>query len=372
MSPQERDTRHKGPSIEDLNSWADELKKMERKRAEIRLEGWLGGSCTREEDRHGGRHGLKRQIRWFSVDEGGDSDGAAMQQEEREAAEGKEGSGDGLVINGSLHPALRESEEAKIHEGSVMNGREGGRAASRGSVSTASWHCETASSKERDSLPRSIDTIDNAKENEQNPIENQTCGNAVTEEEDKTSNPDLDPYSASEHDNEDEITTPTSINLPFNLPTYPLRTSSSPTHPPIKLSQLPTLRLDPPRQSPRPAPLPTPLSHFHLALPQTHPAPITVPPLAMGRYNRHAATSYERQASKPRVTAAPSVPSVPKRGGVSKVTLLQDITRPRSSEHTHSRSRSKVCVKGEEEEKWGEELRAMENRERMRQMGLER
>jgi hypothetical protein len=193
MSPQERDTRHKGPSIEDLNSWADELKKMERKRAEIRLEGWLGGSGTSEEDRHGGRHGLRKQMRWFSVDEGGDSDGAATQQEERVTAQGKEGSGDGLVINGSLHPALRESEEAKIHEGSVMKGRDGGRPASRGSVSTASWRCETASSKERDSLPRSIHTIDNANDNEQNPIENQTRDNAITEEDDKNSNPDLDP-----------------------------------------------------------------------------------------------------------------------------------------------------------------------------------
>jgi hypothetical protein len=336
MSPQERDTRHKGPSIEDLNSWADELKKMERKRAEIRLEGCLGGDRVREGDGHGGRYKMRRQMRWFSMHEDGGSDEAATQEEERGIAQGKEDGRNGFVINGSLHPALRGSEEAKTHEGSVMKGRDGGRTASRGSASTASWRCEAASSMKRDSLPGTIDTVDN-----------QTSDNSITKKEDKTSNPNLDSYYASDSDSKDEITIPTPTSLPFNFPMYPLRTSSSPTHPPIKLSQLPTLRLDPPRRRPpRPALLPTALSLFHPALPQTHPAPITVPPLAIGRYNRQAATPYERQASKPPVTTALSVP---KRGGVSKATLLQDMIRPRSSEHTHSPSGSKVSVKSEEE-----------------------
>ncbi|EOA89506.1 uncharacterized protein SETTUDRAFT_105677, partial [Exserohilum turcica Et28A] len=39
LSPEERGMRHQGPSMDDLNTWADELRKMERKRTEMRLVG---------------------------------------------------------------------------------------------------------------------------------------------------------------------------------------------------------------------------------------------------------------------------------------------------------------------------------------------
>ncbi|KAF1946985.1 hypothetical protein EJ02DRAFT_430199 [Clathrospora elynae] len=100
LSPEEKGFRHQGPSFSDLDSWADELRKMEVKRAALRLSSDVG-------------LGHRRHL-------------ASRNQDED--------------LMGSVHPALRRG-----HGGDVMGG--GG---SGSSGSSASWKCETAVKIERE------------------------------------------------------------------------------------------------------------------------------------------------------------------------------------------------------------------------------
>jgi hypothetical protein len=292
LSPQERGTRRRGPSIQDLSSWADELKKMERKRAEVRLAG--GGTRRRDPS-------VSRE-----VGDGGDGP-----------------KGDGLVIDGCVHPALRgggqdESENEDQNEVTRLRSRGG-----TGS-STASWRCSTAAGIEGDMHSGTVDyAIDSEEEHYQGGAE------------------------------DGDITMPTPECVDWTR--KPRRSSSSPTHLAIRLSSLTALRLSPPRRPPRPLPAP-PLQHSGVP-----PTPVFLPAPS---YNRYASTSYKRQASRP---VFPSV-SLTLQRGTKKAVLLEEAVR--SNQHMHALSMSKMNEK--EEEEWGEELRAMERRERLRQLGLDR
>ncbi|CAG5188875.1 uncharacterized protein ALTATR162_LOCUS12050 [Alternaria atra] len=301
LSPQERGTRRRGPSIQDLSSWADELKKMERKRAEVRLAG--GGSRRRDPS-------VSQKV----VDE-----------------EGGGRQGDGLVINGCVHPALRgggQGESENEDQNKVKRLRSRGGTGS----STASWRCSTAAGIEGD---MHSGTVDYATDNE------------------------AEHYQGGAEDGDITTLTPECMDWARQ----PRRSSSSPTHPAIRLSSLTALRLSPPRRPPRPLPAPLPECS------SVPPTPILLPAPS---YNRYASTSYERQASRPvfpLVTlSSPSVSSTLQRGA-KKAVLLEEAVR--SNQHLHALSMSKMNEK-EKEEEWGEELRAMEGRERLRQLGLDR
>jgi hypothetical protein len=412
MSPQERGTRHKGPSIEDLSSWADELKRMERKRAEMRLDGGFGGP----------RGGRARQERWFSVDEGGDDgegyngedgDAETVIKEEQEADE----DGDGLMINGFVHPALRggghrdgDDDIANPRDDQItIRGESGKRDASGGTASIRSWRCSTASSIEQSGHPSSVVALNDDDNNNK-----QTSHDEVT-----ITGFNDDSFPEEDHDTDadspDSATTPIPSTMPtpdpfsLILPKHPLRSSSSPTHPPIKLSELSNLRRELPRQQPvlattpssprlappRPpppsstlSPLSTTPSSLHLTPPR--PPPVVTPAVDVLRYNRAGATSFERQSSRPPNPTFPSMSiDMTKRqqteqgsqqgmhqrgGGGSKAMLLQEALRMRGAQHTHTHGRTESqggrgAVKSKGEEEWDEELKRMEGRERMRQLG---
>ncbi|KAI4936665.1 hypothetical protein J4E86_011282 [Alternaria arbusti] len=397
MSPQERGTRHKGPSIEDLSGWAEELKKMERKRMEMRGDGRLGRPAGA---------GKPRQLRWFSNTEGGDSDDEdrAEKKTTDKKEEAKDAEGDGLTINGAVHPALRKGGHGT--DNGITNWRdnvdvsrreERNRGASGGSTSTASWRCETASIVERESRPSSMAMDDEVYEIED---ENQISDNDYDHNHDNpfddANNPSY--LDASDSDTNDSPTiTPTPTT-----PIHPQRTSSlSPTHAPIKMSALSTLRLEPPRRPPppfRPPPPPTPYCNMRPPAPRPTAGEGVV--MSMPRYNRQATTSYERQLGQ--ISAVPTSSSfieVVKRQGqgqavaradgeeqtekqgsasvsVSKATLLQEAVQSRGGgggQHTRMWSKSsgnaKDGTKSKEEEEWDEELKRMEGRERARQIG---
>ncbi|KAI4606132.1 hypothetical protein J4E80_010340 [Alternaria sp. BMP 0032] len=406
MSPQERGTRHKGPSIEDLSGWAEELKKMERKRVEMRGLGRPVGA------------GKPRQLRWFSNTEGGDSDDegrvqkeTAHKKEEEEEEEEEDTEGDGLTINGSVHPALRGRSS---HEDGYINGctneevsrwKEGVRGASGGSTSTASWRCETASIVERESRPSSMDMDNEVYHTED---DDQTVDHDNDHEID---NPFDDPSNVepSDYYHSDTNDSPTRTPRP-TTPIHPQRTSSlSPTHAPIKMSALSTLRLEPPRRPPPPPvrPPPPPMPYCNMRPPAPRPMAGEGVVMSMPRYNRQATTSYERQLGQ--ISAVPtsssfiemvrrqgqgrerdvalssSIEGYEKQDGkekerstsisVSKASLLQEAVQSRGGgggQHTRMWSKSsgnaKDGAKSKEEEEWDEELKRMEGRERARQI----
>ncbi|KAI4653124.1 uncharacterized protein J4E79_008637 [Alternaria viburni] len=427
MSPQERGTRHKGPSIEDLSGWAEELKKMERKRVEMRGDGRLGRPAGT---------GKPRQLRWFSNTEGDDSgdedvaEGKTADKKEKE----EDTEGDGLTINGFVHPALRtvghdnDNGIANWRDNvDLSQGEDRNRGASGGSTSTASWRCETASIVERDSRPSSMAMDDEVDEIDEIEDENQISDNDYDHNPsnpfDEANNPSY--LDASDYDTNDSPTrTPTPT--PRTPPIHPQRTSSlSPTHAPIKMSALSTLRapastpvihqegtlrLDPPRRPPlTKRPLPPPMPYCNMRPPAPRPTAEEEMGMPMPRYNRQATTSYERQLGQ--ISAVPSSSSfieMVKRqgqgqgrdvalssssiegyekqdgkekqrsasGGVSKATLLQEAVQSRGgktgagSQHTRMWSKSSgQSVKSKEEEEWDEELKRMEGRERARQIG---
>ncbi|KAI4678894.1 uncharacterized protein J4E88_006182 [Alternaria novae-zelandiae] len=321
MSPQERGTRHKGPSIEDLSGWAEELKKMERKRVEMRGEGGIGRI---------GRPvgaGKPRQLRWFSNTEGGDSEDedraekkTAHEKEEEKADE----EGDGLTINGSVHPALRKGGHDTDNgianwrnNVDLSQGEDRNRGASGGSTSTASWRCETASIVERDSRPSSM-AMDNEvyHTEDENQISDYDHDDNPDNPFDEATNPSY--LDASDSDTNDS---PTRTQRP-TTPIHPQRTSSlSPTHAPIKMSALSTLRapastpvihqegtlrLDPPRRPPPPPvrPPPPPMPYCNMRPPAPRPTAEEEMGMPMPRYNRQATTSYERQLGQ--ISAVPS------------------------------------------------------------------
>ncbi|KAH6843616.1 hypothetical protein B0T12DRAFT_506073 [Alternaria alternata] len=330
ISPQERGTRRRGPSMQALSSWADELKKMERKRAEIRLDGGLVVDVKDD----------------VSVVDAKDN---------------------GFVINGCMHPALRGGGEG----GSEQEGGGQGRR-SRGATgsSTKSWRCNTAVEVERDNHEEHDNSIYNSSSNddkvqshnleyEDHIYDNDYHGEEYNDDDDD--------------DNDEHTTTPTPKRT--DQSSHPLRSSSSPTHPPIKRSSLQSVlakqHLSPPRRPPRPSPLLIP-----------PPKPILHPPV---RYNRHAVTSYERQASKPRREPRQSdeVEEESEMGGggghsqvvISKAMLLEEsATRARGNQRMCTqRSLSRVGERSkreEEEKEWDAELRAMEGREKKRQLEL--
>lgn len=403
MSPQERGTRHKGPSIEDLSEWADELKTMERKRAEMRLDGAFG-------TRGGRRPG---QLRWFSNTEGDERrDEGIAEKEMMTKEEGDtDGDGDGLTINGFVHPALRggghdngDGTANWRNNVDVSRGEERNRGASGGSTSTASWRCETASILERESRPSSMD-MDN-ETYEESEIDDQVSDYDHDHGDDFNEQTTTDDYETVHSDTNDSPTitpTPTRIIMPIR----PQRTSSSPTHLPIKMSALSTLRLDPPRRPPPPnRPPPPPMPYCNLRPPAPRPRSSMVPTTGEGigmgmRYNRTGGTSYELQLSLPsRITSsvpsAFSTPSItlPKRQdvqhntaqknedgveqgilqrGISKASLLQEAVQSRGgggAQHTRMWSKSGgENVNSIEKEEWNEELKRMDERERIRQGG---
>ncbi|KAI4684280.1 hypothetical protein J4E81_009160 [Alternaria sp. BMP 2799] len=422
MSPQERGTRHKGPSIEDLSGWAEELKKMERKRVEMRGDGGVGRI-----GRPAGA-GKPRQLRWFSNTEGddsGDEDVAEEKTAHKKEEEEKDAEGDGLTINGSVHPALREGGHDT--DNGIANWRNNvdlsqaedrNRGASGGSTSTASWRCETASIVERESRPSSIDMDKEVyhTEDDDQAVDNDNDHDHSSDNPfDEANNPSY--LDASDSDTNDS---PTRTPRP-TTPIHPQRTSSlSPTHPPIKMSALSTLRvpasnpiihqegtlrLDPPRRPPPPnRPPPPPMPYCNMRPPAPRPTAGEGMSIPMPRYNRQDTTSYERQLGQ--VSAVPSSLSfieVVKRQGrgqergfapsegtgeeqtekqrstsisVSKATLLQEAVQSRGgktgagSQHTRMWSKSSgQSVKSKQEEEWDEELKRMEGRERARQIG---
>ncbi|KAI4607205.1 hypothetical protein J4E83_009661 [Alternaria metachromatica] len=414
MSPQERGTRHKGPSIEDLSGWAEELKKMERRRVEMRGEGRPVGA------------GKPRQLRWFSGTEGGDSgdEGRVGKEMVDKKEEEEDTEGDGLTINGSVHPALRGRSS---HEDGYTNGctneevsrwKEGVRGASGGSTSTASWRCETASIVERDSRPSSID-MDNEVYHTEDEDQISDCDydhnhnrNSLNPF-DEANNPSYLDASAS-----DTNDSPTRTPRP-TTPIHPQRTSSlSPTHAPIKMSALSTLRapastpvihqegtlrLDPPRRPPPPnrpnRPPPPPMPYCNMRPPAPRPTAGEGMGMPMPRYNRQATTSYERQLGQTSAvpTSSSFIEMVKRQGrgqdrgfapsegtgeeqtgkqrSVSKASLLQEVVQSRGGgggQHTRMWSKSsgeaKDGAKSKEEEEWDEELKRMEGRERARQI----
>jgi hypothetical protein len=409
MSPQERGTRHKGPSIEDLSSWADELKKMERNRAEMRLDGGFGGP----------KGGRARQERWFSVDEGGD-DGEAYNGEDGERYNSEDGDaetvikeeqeanedGDGLMINGFVHPALRGGQH-RDGDDDIANPRDDQttikRDASGGAASIRSWRCSTASFIEQSGRPLSkvaLNDDDNSNQTSHDEVTITVFNDDSFHEEDY----------GTDTESPDSATTPIPSTMPtpdpfsLILPKHPLRSSSSPTHPPIKLSELSTLRREASRQQsplattpslprlapPRPPPPSITPSSLHLTPPR--PPPIIAPAVDVVKYNRVGATSFERQSLRPPNPTFPSLTiDVAKRqpaeqgsqkgmhnrgGGGSKAILLQEALRMRGADHTHTHTHGRTesqggrgTVKSKGEEEWDEELKRMEGRERMRQLG---
>ncbi|RYO58268.1 hypothetical protein AA0116_g7372 [Alternaria tenuissima] len=289
ISPQERGTRRRGPSMQALSSWADELKKMERKRAEMRF--GVGESNTALTDR--------REI-----------------PEEENVHEEEDG---GLVVG------IKDDEL-------VVDAKDNGSSSNDEEVQVHDFQYE-----------------DHIYDND--------CHRGEYNDDDD------------EDDDDEHTTTPTPE--PTDQSPHPLRSSSSPTHAPIKRSSLQNAlakqRLSPPRPSPLLIPPPKPIPH---------------PPV---RYNRHGATSYERQASKPRREPRQSdeveEESEMGRGGghsqvvISKAMLLEE-SAMRARGHQQmctQRSTSRVgerIRKEEEEEVWDAELRAMEGREKKRQLGL--
>ncbi|KAG9195835.1 hypothetical protein G6011_00956 [Alternaria panax] len=379
LSPQERGTRRRGPSIQDLDSWAGELKRMERKRAEVRL----GGGTTEPAD------GVIQAPEKKNVRED-DREGNV------EVVDVKDG---GLVVNGCVHPALRgggdgdadghEEEERKEEENEgTGKGRRRGRGATGGSAKI--WRCSIAASIEYDGLPEPDDheEHDNLDEDE---VE-------VHDFEYKNYSCDDDSYDEEYEDDADadaDITasTPSLARPPTHSDhhsrpsSHPLRTSSSPTHPPIRLSSLQNaLQIQLPSTSP-PCRPPRPSSIFNLP-----PEPILHPAAA---YNRYAATSYERQASKTKARPPPRPETLclapqevvdqpcgqqlavwqTKQGSQhsqrrgSKAAMLEDTMGLRDGQHVDARSRSRV--ENREEDEWDKELKSMEGRERLRQLGLE-
>lgn len=416
MSPQERGTRHKGPSIEDLSGWAEELKKMERKRVEMRGDGGVGRI---------GRPvgaGKPRQLRWFSNTEGDDSgdedvaEGKTADKKEKE----EDTEGDGLTINGFVHPALRtvghDNDDGIANwrdNVDLSQGEERNRGASGGSTSTASWRCETASIVERDSRPSSIDMDNEVYDTgDDDQAVDHDNDHEIDNPFDEANNPGY--LDASDSDTNDS---PTRTPRP-TTPIHPQRTSSlSPTHPPIKMSALSTLRapastpvihqegtlrLDPPRRPPPPhrphRPPPPPMSYCNMRPPAPRPTAGEGVVMSMPRYNRQATTSYERQLGQ--ISAVPTSSSfieVVKRQGrgqergfapsegtgeeqtekqrsVSKASLLQEVVQSRGGGGQHTRMWSKSSgeakdgAKSKEEEEWDEELKRMEGRERARQI----
>ncbi|CAN9412025.1 unnamed protein product [Alternaria alternata] len=353
ISPQERGTRRRGPSMQALSSWADELKKMERKRAEIRL--GVDESNTALTDR---REIPEQEM----VHEEGDGGLAVGIKDDVSVVDAKD---DGFVINGCMHPALRGGGEGEAEQ-------EGGgqRIRSRGATgsSTKSWRCNTAVEIERDSHEEHDNPIYNS-----SPNDDEVQVHDFQYEDHIYDNDDHgEEYNDDDDDDDDEhTTTPTPKRTECS--THPLRSSSSPTHPPIKRSSLQSVlakqRLSPPRPSPLLIPPPKPMLH---------------PPV---RYNRHAATSYERQASKPRREpwsrrdGVVGEESEMGRGGghsqvvISKAKLLEESAmRARGNQQMCTqRSTSRVgerSRKEEEEDEWDAELRAMEGREKKRQLEL--
>jgi hypothetical protein len=342
IGPQERGTRRRGPSMQALSSWADELKKMERKRAEMRL--GVGESNTALTDR---REILEEE----TVHEEEDGGLAVGIKDDVSSVDAKD---DGFVINGCMHPALRGGGEGEREQEGEGQGRRG-----RGATgsSTKSWRCNTAVEIERDSH-----------EEHDNPIYNSSSNDDEVQVHDFQYEDHIydNDYHGEEYNDDDEHTTTPTPKHTDQSP-HPLRSSSSPTHPPIKRSSLQNAlakqRLSPPRPSPLLIPPPKPIPH---------------PPV---RYNRHAATSYERQASKPRRDGGVEEESEMGGGGGhsqvvgSKAKLLEESAmRARGHEQMCTqRSTSRVGERSkreEEENEWDAELRAMEGREKKRQLEL--
>lgn len=344
ISPQERGSRRRGPSMQALSSWADELKQMERKRAEMRLGvGESNAALTN-------RREISEQE---TVREEEDVGLAVDVKDDVSAVDAKD---NGYVINGCMHPALRGGGE-----GEAEKEGEGQRRRSRGATgsSTKSWRCNIAVEIERDSHEEHDNPIYNSNSNDRENLVHDV------QYEDHMYDDD---YHGEEYNDEDDEHTTTPTPEHADRSSHPLRSSSSPTHPPIKRSSLPNALakqrcLSPPRPSPLLIPPPKPMLH---------------PPV---RYNRHAATSYERQASKPRQDG--EVEEESQTGGgcghsqvvVSKAMLLEESAmRARGHEQLCTqRSTSRVgerSRKEEEENEWDAGLRAMEGREKKRQLEL--
>ncbi|CAN9140209.1 unnamed protein product [Alternaria alternata] len=267
ISPQERGTRRRGPSMQALSSWADELKKMERKRAEMRF--GVGESNTALTD----RREIPEEENVHEEEDGGLVVGI---KDDELVVDAKD---NGFVINGCMYPALRGGGEGEAEQEGEGQGRR-----SRGATrsSTKSWRCNTAVEVERESHEEHDNSIYSSSSNDEevqvhdfqyeDHIYDNDCHRGEYNDDDD------------EDDDDEHTTTPTPE--PTDQSPHPLRSSSSPTHAPIKRSSLQNAlakqRLSPPRPSPLLIPPPKPIPH---------------PPV---RYNRHAATSYERQASKPR------------------------------------------------------------------------
>jgi hypothetical protein len=352
ISPQERGTRRRGPSMQALSSWADELKKMERKRAEMRF--GVGESNTALTD----RREIPEEENVHEEEDGGLVVGI---KDDELVVDAKD---NGFVINGCMYPALRGGGEGEAEQEGEGQGRR-----SRGATrsSTKSWRCNTAVEVERESHEEHDNSIYSSSSNDEevqvhdfqyeDHIYDNDCHRGEYNDDDD------------EDDDDEHTTTPTPE--PTDQSPHPLRSSSSPTHAPIKRSSLQNAlakqRLSPPRPSPLLIPPPKPIPH---------------PPV---RYNRHGATSYERQASKPRREPRQSdeveEESEMGRGGghsqvvISKAMLLEE-SAMRARGHQQmctQRSTSRVgerIRKEEEEEVWDAELRAMEGREKKRQLGL--
>lgn len=341
-----------------LSSWADELKKMERKRAEIRL--GVGESNTALTNR---REILEEE----TVHEEEDGGLVVDVKDDVSVVDAKD---NGFVINGCMHPALRGGGEG----GSEQEGGGQGRR-SRGATgsSTKSWRCNTAVEVERDNHEEHDNSIYNSSSNDDK-VQSHNL-----EYEDHIYDND---YHGEEYNDDDDEHTTTPTPEPTDQSPHPLRSSSSPTHAPIKRSSLQSAlakqRLSPPCRPPRPPPLLIP-----------PPKPMLHPPV---RYNRHAATSYKRQASKPhrepwylepRRDGEVGEESEMGGGGggghaqvvISKAKLLEESAmRARGYEQMCTqRSTSRVGQRSkreEEENEWGAELRAMEGREKKRQLEL--
>lgn len=134
LSPEERGMRHQGPSMDDLNTWADELRKMERKRTEMRL---VGGSAY-----------FAQHSRASSS--AGSVNSAVEKGKDKEKQMGK---ANGESVDGTLHPALRNVDTMARNTTSrndvdMVVLRRGRRRTSAGT--TALWRCEGAVRLERD------------------------------------------------------------------------------------------------------------------------------------------------------------------------------------------------------------------------------
>jgi hypothetical protein len=356
ISPQERGTRRQGPSMQALSSWADELKKMERKRAEMRL--GVGESNT----------ALTNPREILEEETVHEEEGGGLVVGIKDDVSVVDANDNGFVINGCMHPALRGGDEGEAEQEGEEQGRR-----SRGATgsSTKSWRCNTAVEIERNSHEEHDNSICNSSSNDQEnrvhdfQYEDHIYDNDYHGEE----------YNDDDDDDDDEhTTTPTPKRT--DQSSHPLRSSSSPTHAPIKRSSLQNAlakqRLSPPRPSPLLIPPPKPMLH---------------PPV---RYNRHAATSYERQASKARRESWFSEPRQSDEveedsemgggGGYSQVARSKAMLLEESA--MKARGHEQMCTqrslsragersrKEEEEDEWDAELRAMEGREKKRQLEL--